>query len=161
MPAPPYASGIGAPRKPCSPIRAKTSRWTSPFSSQSRMWGRISASAKARRLCWTRRFSSVRAKSTMGERFLSVALNGRPSYPGRRLAGMLTRHDEPIGREAEAAVIGAFLDRAATGPAALVLTGPAGIGKSAVWRAGIAEASRRGFRTLVTHAVEAEAELAF
>jgi DNA-binding CsgD family transcriptional regulator len=75
--------------------------------------------------------------------------------------GVEGRADEPIGREAERAVIGAFLERAATGPAALVLTGPAGIGKSTVWRAAIAEARRRGFRTLTTRAVEAEAELAF
>jgi DNA-binding CsgD family transcriptional regulator len=74
---------------------------------------------------------------------------------------MLTRHEEPIGREAEGAVIEAFLDRAAGGPAALVLSGPAGIGKSTVWRTGIAEARRRGYRALVTRAVEAEAELAF
>ena len=57
--------GSARPRKPSSPIRAKTSRWTSPFSSHSRMNGRISASTNARTLCWTRRFSSVRVKSTM------------------------------------------------------------------------------------------------
>ena len=33
------ASGIGAPRKPSAPILSKTSRWTSPRSSHSRMWG--------------------------------------------------------------------------------------------------------------------------
>ena len=38
----PSASWIGAPRKPSSAIRPKTSRWTSPFSSHSRMWGWIS-----------------------------------------------------------------------------------------------------------------------
>ena len=74
---------------------------------------------------------------------------------------MLTRHEEPIGREAEGAVIEEFLDRAASGPAALVLSGQAGIGKSTIWRAAIAAARRRGYRTLVTRAVEAEAELAF
>ena len=74
---------------------------------------------------------------------------------------MLTRHEEPIGREAEGAVMEEFLDRAASGPAALVLSGQAGIGKSTIWRAGIADARRRGYRTLVTRAVEAEAELAF
>ena len=74
---------------------------------------------------------------------------------------MLTRHDEPIGRDAEGAVIEAFLDRIASGPVALVLSGPAGIGKSTVWRAAIDEARRRGYRALVTRGVEAEAELAF
>jgi DNA-binding CsgD family transcriptional regulator len=71
------------------------------------------------------------------------------------------RADGPIGRDAEGAVVDAFLDRASIAASALVLSGPAGIGKSTVWRAGIAEAGRRGFRTLVTRAVEAEAELAF
>ena len=74
---------------------------------------------------------------------------------------MPTRHDEPLGRETELGVVAAFLDRAASQPSALVLTGPAGIGKTTVWRAAIAEARRRGYRVLVTRAVEAEAELAF
>ena len=42
--------GSARPGSPSSPIRAKTSRWTSPFSSHSRMCGRISASANARAL---------------------------------------------------------------------------------------------------------------
>ena len=66
MPAPPYRSGIGAPRNPSSAIFANTSRWTSPFSSHSRMCGRISASANARAASRTSRFSSVSAKSTTG-----------------------------------------------------------------------------------------------
>jgi DNA-binding CsgD family transcriptional regulator len=74
---------------------------------------------------------------------------------------MLIRHDEPIGRETELGVIAGFLDRVATEPVALVLSGPAGIGKSTIWKAAIADARRRGFRALVTRGVEAEAELAF
>jgi DNA-binding CsgD family transcriptional regulator len=72
-----------------------------------------------------------------------------------------TRHDEPIGRESELGAIAGFLDRVETGPFALVLSGPAGIGKSTIWRAAIAEGRRRGYRTLVARGVEAEAELAF
>src|SRR2546427_5808307 len=77
MPAPPYASGIGAPRNPCSAIFAKSSCGNPPSSSQRRMFGRISASAKARADCWTRRFSSVSAKSTM-----DGMLIGRPRRGG-------------------------------------------------------------------------------
>lgn len=67
----------------------------------------------------------------------------------------------PIGREVEHAAAAAFLDAVARGPAALVLAGPAGIGKTTLWRALLADARRRGFRTMETRAVEAEAQLAF
>jgi DNA-binding CsgD family transcriptional regulator len=69
--------------------------------------------------------------------------------------------DEPLGREVEQDVVNAFLDNVAKHATALVVSGPAGIGKSTIWRAAIGEARRRGFRTLVTRAVEAEAELSF
>ena len=67
----------------------------------------------------------------------------------------------PIGRDAEHAAGLAFLDAAARGPAALVLTGPAGIGKTTIWRSMRADAARRGYRAMSTRAVEAEAQLAF
>jgi DNA-binding CsgD family transcriptional regulator len=53
------------------------------------------------------------------------------------------------------------LRRAAIGPAGLLLTGPAGIGKSTLWRAAVAEARERGINVLETRAVEAEVQLAF
>jgi DNA-binding CsgD family transcriptional regulator len=68
---------------------------------------------------------------------------------------------EPIGRDAEHATVLTFLDRAERGPAALVLFGPAGIGKTTIWRHALREARERGFRTLETRAVQAEAQLAF
>jgi len=67
----------------------------------------------------------------------------------------------PIGRETEHAAGARFLDAAARGPAALVLTGPVGIGKTTIWRTLLADAHRRGYRTMETRAVEAEAQLAF
>ena len=45
-----------------------------------------------------------------------------------------------IGRDEEIAAVEAFLDTLMTGPAALYLTGEPGIGKSTVWRAGVASA---------------------
>jgi DNA-binding CsgD family transcriptional regulator len=66
-----------------------------------------------------------------------------------------------IGREAEHAAVATFLDAIAQRPAALVLTGPVGIGKTTLWRALLADARRRGYHTMETRAVEAEAQLAF
>jgi DNA-binding CsgD family transcriptional regulator len=66
-----------------------------------------------------------------------------------------------IGREAEHAAASVFLDAVARGPMALVLSGPVGIGKTTIWRALLDDARRRGYRTMATRAVEAEAQLAF
>jgi DNA-binding CsgD family transcriptional regulator len=66
-----------------------------------------------------------------------------------------------IGRETEYSAAATMLDAAARGPAALVLTGPVGIGKTTIWRTLLADARRRGYRTMETRAVEAEAQLAF
>lgn len=77
------------------------------------------------------------------------------------LPGELDRSPAPFGREAEHATVAAFLDAVARGPAALVSTGPAGIGKTTIWRTLLADAGRRGYRTMSTRAVEAEAQLAF
>jgi DNA-binding CsgD family transcriptional regulator len=67
----------------------------------------------------------------------------------------------PLGRDAEQATISAFLEAIARGPAALVITGPAGIGKTTIWQELQTRALRLGFRTMETRAVEAEAQLAF
>jgi DNA-binding CsgD family transcriptional regulator len=66
-----------------------------------------------------------------------------------------------IGRDREYPSAAALLDASARGPAALVLTGPAGIGKTTIWRTLLADARGRGYRTMETRAVEAEAQLAF
>ena len=68
---------------------------------------------------------------------------------------------ELIGREPEARMIEDFLDRAASTPELLVLSGEAGIGKSALWQAGLDRARARGARVLAHRAVEAEAVLSF
>ena len=68
---------------------------------------------------------------------------------------------EIIGRDEELASIGAFLDRVQEGPAALVLSGEAGIGKTSLWEAGAEEAQHRFGRVLSHRSAEAEASLSF
>ena len=64
-----------------------------------------------------------------------------------------------VGRDGELAVIEAFLD--GTAPAALVLEGPAGIGKTTLWQAGIAGARERGRKVLVSRPLESDAGISF
>ncbi len=65
-----------------------------------------------------------------------------------------------VGRDHELAVIAAFFDRPRL-PGALVLEGAAGIGKTALWRAGVEHAVERGFRVLICAPSGEEARLAF
>jgi DNA-binding CsgD family transcriptional regulator len=67
---------------------------------------------------------------------------------------------EVFGREEEITTVRAFLERAADHPAALVLEGEAGIGKSTLWGAGVAAARERGLRILLSRPAEAERGLA-
>jgi DNA-binding CsgD family transcriptional regulator len=63
---------------------------------------------------------------------------------------------EIIGRDEELGSVYGFLDQAADGPAALVLEGEAGIGKSTLWLAGVEAARARGLRVLSARPSEAE-----
>jgi DNA-binding CsgD family transcriptional regulator len=54
-----------------------------------------------------------------------------------------------------------FIDTLAGRPAAMLVEGAAGIGKTTVWRAATAAAIERGCRVVSTTAVEGEADLAF
>jgi DNA-binding CsgD family transcriptional regulator len=65
------------------------------------------------------------------------------------------------GRAAELARIGHFLDEMGSGPAALLIEGAAGIGKTALWSAGIEMARQRGWWVLTCHPVRPEAALSF
>ena len=64
-----------------------------------------------------------------------------------------------VGRDEELAVVADFVD--GNLPAALVLAGEAGIGKTTVWRAGLEHARERGMRVLVCRPAESEARLSF
>jgi ATP/maltotriose-dependent transcriptional regulator MalT len=70
--------------------------------------------------------------------------------------------DNPaVGRETEFADAVSFVEAAAAGPAALLVGGDAGIGKTTVWRAAAAVACDRGHRVLSATAVDIEADLPF
>ena len=66
-----------------------------------------------------------------------------------------------IARESELGAIAGFLERVGGGPAALLLAGEAGMGKSLLWGHGVDEARRRGAVVLSCRAVEAEASISF
>ena len=61
-----------------------------------------------------------------------------------------------IGRDAELARVGRFLDEISVAPSALLFEGEPGIGKTTVWAAAIGAAESRGFRVLQARASETE-----
>jgi DNA-binding CsgD family transcriptional regulator len=65
-----------------------------------------------------------------------------------------------IGRHEELALLEGLVERSASGAAALVLEGEVGIGKTTLWRAGVAAAEERSLRVLATRPAEAERNLA-
>src|SRR5437899_11491627 len=67
---------------------------------------------------------------------------------------------EIVSREEELASLHAFIGEAQGGPAALVLEGEAGSGKSTLWLAGVEHARSRGLRVLSSRPAEAERSLA-
>jgi hypothetical protein len=66
-----------------------------------------------------------------------------------------------LGRADEVAVVDAFLEGAGDGTRALVVEGEPGVGKTTVWRDGVARARERGFRVLQAQPAAAERELSF
>ncbi|HZO50257.1 MAG TPA: LuxR family transcriptional regulator [Gaiellaceae bacterium] len=66
-----------------------------------------------------------------------------------------------VGRLEEAAQVEALLDGLASGPAALVLEGEPGIGKSTIWADAVRRAEARGVRVLQARPAEVEAPLSF
>ena len=66
-----------------------------------------------------------------------------------------------IGRDAELDRVEEFLSAIESGPAALLLEGEAGIGKTTLWNRGLASSAARGQRVLRCRPGEREAQLAF
>ena len=66
-----------------------------------------------------------------------------------------------VGRDLERATIDEFLANARAGPVVLFLEGEPGIGKTALWAAGVEAAERQGARVLSSRAVQAEAKLSY
>ena len=64
--------------------------------------------------------------------------------------------DEIVGRGAELAAVGRFVERAAGGLAALILEGEPGIGKTTIWQAALGAASDAGFRVLRSRPARSE-----
>jgi DNA-binding NarL/FixJ family response regulator len=73
----------------------------------------------------------------------------------------MTAVDGLIDRDEERARLAWLLDVNRQGPRALLLEGEAGIGKTSIWRVGVAEAEQRGYRVLAARPSEAERELSF
>jgi AAA ATPase domain len=66
-----------------------------------------------------------------------------------------------LGRDLEIGVVSGFLDRLDSGPSALSIEGPAGIGKTTIWLAGVGDAAKRGYRVLRSRGAESEARLSY
>ena len=66
-----------------------------------------------------------------------------------------------VGRLDELSRIDAFVDGLVDGPAALVLDGESGMGKTTLWDRGVAAARERGWRVLTIRPAQSEATLAF
>ena len=81
---------------------------------------------------------------------------GNTSAAGERRFAL----EDVAGRESELARIGDFFDDP-VGPPALWLEGPAGIGKTTLWRAGIEVATQRGCHVLACQPAAAEAAFSF
>ena len=68
---------------------------------------------------------------------------------------------EVIGREREQVALRAFAEGLGEGPAAVLLAGDAGMGKTTLWRVAVETARGKGHRVLVTRPSAAEARLGF
>ena len=66
-----------------------------------------------------------------------------------------------VGRDGELEAVERWVERLGDGPSGLVISGEAGIGKTSVWTAATAAATKRGVRVLVTRPVEAEFRLGY
>jgi DNA-binding CsgD family transcriptional regulator len=68
---------------------------------------------------------------------------------------------EVVGRDAELDRIARLLDDVGAGPAVLAFEGPAGIGKTTVWSAGVERARVSGFTTLTCRPTASEVRLSY
>jgi DNA-binding CsgD family transcriptional regulator len=69
--------------------------------------------------------------------------------------------DAIVGREAELAALAGFLDEARVAPAAALVEGPAGAGKTTLWKHAVATAAEGLYRVLRSRPVESETALAY
>jgi DNA-binding CsgD family transcriptional regulator len=69
--------------------------------------------------------------------------------------------EEPLGRHLELRRVDAFLDELTVELTALSVVGPAGIGKTTVWRDAVGRAEMRGYLVLAARPSQAERRMAF
>src|ERR671918_2154311 len=89
----------------------------------------------------------------------TLVSSGHPAHHAN--GEMLAQDSAIVGRDEELGAFAAILEAPEALPAALVLEGEAGIGKTTLWRAGVERARALGFRTLSCRAAGTEAELSF
>jgi DNA-binding CsgD family transcriptional regulator len=66
-----------------------------------------------------------------------------------------------IGRDGELVSVDGFLSAIEDGPTALLLDGEVGMGKTVLWKAGLAAASERSYGVLACRPIESETEMAY
>ena len=71
------------------------------------------------------------------------------------------REMEIVGRETEIGELERLVDDAGALPASVLLVGDPGIGKTTLWRHGVARASARGFRVLTASPVASETTMSY
>jgi DNA-binding CsgD family transcriptional regulator len=79
---------------------------------------------------------------------------------GQRKDGRAPSH-RLVGRDRELVELASVLEAANHGPIACVVHGPAGIGKTTLWREALTRVSGHGYRLLTCRPAESEAELSF
>jgi hypothetical protein len=68
---------------------------------------------------------------------------------------------EIVGREAELGGVREFLDAFDRLPAAVVVEGEAGVGKTTLWRSAVVSAMELGYRFLSTRPAETESQVSY
>jgi len=76
-------------------------------------------------------------------------------------AGMSASASQVIGRSKEFDSLRQFLDAVVEGPAAFLIEGEAGIGKTALWKQAVDLALRRSYRVLACRPADSETRLSF
>jgi predicted ATPase len=89
-----------------------------------------------------------------------VRVRTRQDDSGIRVAEV-ARDNSVFGRDRELALLCDFLDTSADGPASCYVVGEAGIGKTTLWQAAVAEARRRSFTVLTSRPTGGEFQLSF